>query len=246
MSRRRSLSGRLVAAGGPALLTGFLSLALLAGACNSSSKSSTPKVSATQLLEKSKATVDAATSAHFGLTSSNVPHSGTNLLSGQGDLARPNSLRGSFSVAVSGFAANVQVVAVGDVFMAKLPFTSHYLKTNPSNYGLANPAELLDPDKGLSNLLTLAQNPSLGPSQLVAGEHLDTVTYTVPGSEVPVLPNANPSQPVRITVAINPTSYELRVVTIVGPLINATSDSTYVVTLTNYNEHVNITLPTSG
>jgi lipoprotein LprG len=220
-------------------------LATIVGACSSSS-SAAPKVSATELLQKAKATADAANSVHFVLTSSDVSHSGTNILGGQGDLARPDSLRGTFSVAVSGFAATVKAVAVGNVFEAELPFTSTYQKTNPANYGLGNPAQLLDPSKGVVGLLTLAQNPTLGKPELVGGEHLDTVTYTVPGQDVPVLPDANPSQPVQLTVAVNPSSYQLRSVTLVGPLTSATSDSTYVVTLSNYNEHVDISLPPTG
>lgn len=218
-------------------------LALLAAPALAACGSSTPNVSAPVLLQKAKAKADASSAVHFVLTSKNVALSGTNLVGGQGDLARPSSLQGSFSVAISGFTANVKVVSVGDVFEAELPFSNHYAKTDPANFGLTNPAELLDRDKGLTKLLTLAQNPTLGPSVRVGGELLDTVSYTVPGTAIPVLPDENPSKPVRLTVAINPSNYELRSVTLVGPLTSATSDSTYVVTMSNYDEHVNITLP---
>lgn len=205
--------------------------------------SSTPKANAPELLQKAKTTADGASSVHFVLSSSNVSLSGTNIVSGKGDLVRPSSLQGSFSVALSGFTANVKVVSVGDVFEAETPFANHYTKTNPASFGLTNPAELLDPQKGLTNLLTLAQNPKLGPTRRVGGELLDTVTYTVPGTAIPVLPDANPGQPVNLTVAVDPTNFQLRSVTLVGPLTSATSNSTYVVTLSNYNEHVTITLP---
>lgn len=230
-------------AGSPAAtLAAAVATAFLVASCGSSS----PHVSAPVLLQKAKATADAASSVHFVLTSHNVALSGTNLVGGQGDLVRPNSLQGTFSVAISGFTANVKVVSVGNVFMAELPFTTHFQKTNPANFGLTNPAELLDPAKGLTKLLTLAQNPQMGPTERVNGELLDTVTYTVPGSSIPVLPDAAPSQPVKLTVAVNPSSYQLRSVTLVGPLTSATSDSTYVVTLSNYNQHVTITLPSSS
>lgn len=228
-------TGSRVAAGLAALLA-----APLLAACGSSPSA---QVSAAVLLQKAKTTADAASAVHFVLTSSNVSLSGTNLVSGEGDLVRPSSLQGTFSVAVSGFTAKVDVASVGDVFEAKLPFTNHFQKTNPANFGLTNPALLLDPQKGLAKLLTLAQNPKLGPTKRVGGELLDTVSYSVPGSAVPVLPDANPSRPVQLTVAIDPRSYQLRSVTLVGPLTSATSDSTYVVTLTKYDEHVTVTLP---
>lgn len=214
-----------------------------AAACSSSS---TSHPSAAVLLQKAKTTADAASSVHFILTSTNVSLDSTNITGGNGDMARPSSLRGTFSVALSGFTANVKVVSVGDVFEAELPFTNHYEKTNPSNFGLTNPAELLDPSKGLTSLLALAQNPQSGAPERVGGELLDTVTYTVPGNDIPVLPDANPSKPVDLTVFINPSNYELRSVKLVGPLTSATSNSTFLLTLSNYNEHVAITLPPGG
>lgn len=229
MSNRRA-AGTFVA--------GLCAVALLA-ACGSSS----PKVSAATLLRKAKATLDAASSVHFKLTSSKVSLSSTNLTGGEGDLARPDSLQGTFSVAINGFTANVKVVSVNGVFEAQLPFATHYQKTNPSSFGLTDPAQLLSPEKGLTSLLTLATNPRLGPSKRVNGELLDTVTYSVPGRSVPVLPNANPSSPVTLTASIDPSSDQLRTVTLTGPFTTDKYDSTFVVTLTGYNQHVTITLP---
>jgi lipoprotein LprG len=226
------------------LCTVALALPLLGvAACSSSA---TTHASAAVLLQKAKSTADSASAVHFVLTSSNVSLDSTNITGGTGDLARPSSLRGTFKVALSGFTASVKVVSVGDVFEAELPFTNHYEKTDPANFGLTNPAELLDPNKGLTNLLALAENPQRGASERVAGELLDTVTYTVPGNDIPVLPDANPSKPVELTVAINPSNYQLRSVTLIGPLTSATSNSTFVVTLSNYDEHVTITLPPAG
>lgn len=225
------------------LLAAFALSPIGVTACSSSSPA---HISAAALLQKAKAALDSSSSVHFILTSTNVSLASTNITGGNGDLARPSSLRGTFSIALSGFTASVKVVSVGAVFEAELPFTNHFEKTDPSNFGLTNPAELLDPNKGLTRLLTLAQNPQSGPTERVGGELLDTVTYTVPGTDIPVLPDADPSKPVDLTVAINPSSYQLRSVTLVGPLTSATSNSTFVVTLSNYDEHVTITLPAAG
>ncbi|HWE57757.1 MAG TPA: LppX_LprAFG lipoprotein [Acidimicrobiales bacterium] len=225
-----------------AVLTG---LVLLAG-CSSSKPSPRADQSPATLLQKARQTADAANAVHFVISSSNVSLSTTNLINGQGDLARPSSLQGSFNVAVSGFTAKVKVVAVGDTFEAELPFASQYKKTDPSEFGLTNPAELLDPANGLVKLLVIAQNPQAGPAQRLNGELLDTVTYSVPGSSIPVLPDENPSVPVKLTVGIDPSTHQLRTVTMVGPLTSAKSNCTYVVTLTDYNEHVSITLPTGS
>ena len=213
--------------------------AALFGACGSSA----PKANADTLLQKAKTTADAATAVHFKLTSRNVSLSSTNLVGGEGDLARPDSLRGSFSVAINGFTANVEVASVNGVFEAKLPFSTHYQKTNPASFGLTDPAQLFNPRTGLTSLLSEAQNPTLGPATRSGGELLDTVDFSVPGTRIPVLPDANPSKSVKLTAAIDPSTYQLRSVTLVGPLTTDKYDSTYVVELTNYNEHVTITLP---
>lgn len=223
-------------------LVGGFALALLAVGCTGSSA---PEVSAATLLHNAKTTADKSSAVHFKITSSDVSLSGTNLVSGSGDLVRPNSMQGTFSVAIAGFTAGVQIVSVGPTFEAKLPFHSNFEKTDPASLGLTNPASLLDPNTGLTSLLTLAQNPQLGPSTRLNGELLETVSYQVPGTTIPVLPDLKPSEPVDLTVGIDPSNFQLRTVTMVGPFTSASSNSTYVVTLTAYNEQVTITLPTA-
>ena len=162
---------------------------------------------------------------------------------GQGDLARPDSLQGSFMVSISGFNASVKVVSKGGVFEAQLPFQSKYTKTNPASFGLTDPAQLLDPNHGLSNLLIIGTGARSSGQERIGGELLDEVTTTVPGTSIPVLPDANPAQPVTLVAAIDPRTFQVRQISLTGPFTSATSNSTFVVTLTNYNEAVTITLP---
>jgi lipoprotein LprG len=133
-------------------------------------------------------------------------------------------------------------VSKGGVFAAQLPFQSKYTRTDPARFGLTDPSRLLDPDHGLSNLLTAGTGAQVTGQERLAGELLYEVTSTVPGSAVPVLPNSNPSQPVTMVAAINPNNYQLRQITLTGPFTSS-KDSTFIVTLTKYNEPVTITLP---
>jgi lipoprotein LprG len=224
-----------------AAFAGFGLVAVLAGACGGG-HGSAPKANAEVLLQRAKATIDAAQSAHFVLTSQGVSGGGTNITGGEGDLARPDQLQGSFTVSIGGFNANVKVVTKGGVFAAQLPFQSKYARTNPATFGLTNPSRLLDPDHGLSSLLTAGTGAKVTGQERLGGELLYEVTSTVPGSAVPVLPNDNPSQPVTMVAAINPNNYQLRQITLTGPFTSS-NDSTFVVTLTKYNEPVTITLP---
>ena len=215
-------------------------LATIVAGCGGSSGS---KVNPEGLLQQAKTTLDATSSAHFVLTSQNISTSGTQLTGGEGDVARPDQLQGSFSVTVDGLGANVKVVAKGGVFAAQLPFQSHYTRVNPATFGLTDPSALLDPSHGLSNLLTAGTDAHYTGQERYHGELLDEITTTVPGSAIPVLPDADPSQPVTLVAAINPTTHETREISLTGPFTSKSSDSTYVVILTEYNEPVNITLP---
>jgi hypothetical protein len=213
----------------------------LAGACGG--HSSVPKADAPTLLRQAKATIDAAPSVHFLLSSQGVSSGGTDLTGGEGDLARPDQLQGSFTVDVNGFSASVKVVSKGGVFEALLPFQSHYGRTNPASFGLTDPSQLLNPTHGLSNLLTIGSGAAVTGQERIAGELLYEVTSTVPGSAIPVLPDANPSRPVTLVAAIDPQNHQVRQITLTGPFTSASSISTFVVTLTKYGERVTITLP---
>jgi lipoprotein LprG len=125
-----------------------------------------------------------------------------------------------------------------------LPFTSSYAEVNPSEFGLTNPANLLNPTTGVSGLLTdAAPGARLEPQQRLEGELVDVVSGTVPGTKVPVLPDANPSARVDLTAFIDPTSHQLRQVVLSGPFVSKTTTSTYTVTLTDYGEHVTVAPP---
>jgi lipoprotein LprG len=219
-----------------------MAVLLIAAAGCGTAKKTDPQT----LLHEAKTTLDATSSAHFKLASTGVGTSSTNIVGGEGDLARPDQVQGTFAVTISGFTANVKVISKNGEFYVQVPFQNHYQKTNPSDFGITNPAELMDPNAGLSQLLVIANNPTMGKSERVNGELLYTVNYTVPGSAIPVLPDAKPSAPVAVVAAINPSNKELRQIQLTGPLTSASSNSTYTLTLTNYNEPVNITLPTTS
>jgi lipoprotein LprG len=225
---------------GPAVVATCLAMVVAAG-CGGSSMGS--KVDPQALLVEAKATIDASHSAHFVLTSHGFSGGAISITGGDGDLVRPDEIQGSFTVALRGFRVDIKVVSKGGVFEVLLPFQASYRRTNPANYGLDDPAQLLDPVHGLSNLLVLATGAHLTGQERIAGELLDEVTAAVPGSSIPVLPDVNPSQPVTLVAAIDPKSRQVRQITLTGPFLSATSDSTFVVTLTKYDEAVTVTLP---
>jgi LppX_LprAFG lipoprotein len=213
--------------------------AVVAG-CGSGSKT----VAAPALLAKARQTINAASAAHFTVSSTRLPSSGTTLKSGTGDLARPGELRGTFQIAIDGLPTNISIIETGGKFYVKLPFASSYQITSPSKFGFGDPAQLIDPNTGVSRLLTQISGPKVTGKTRVNGEVLENISGTVPGSDVTeFLPDVAPSQPVQLVLGINPSSAQVRQVQVTGPFAQATTQSTYLVTLTDYNEAVTITAP---
>jgi lipoprotein LprG len=196
------------------------------------------------LLRQAKQVVDSAPSAHFALTSSPVKGSGPFITGGSGDMKRPNSFTGSLSVDFSGLSLSIQVVAIGGVFYAQLPTSTSFQKTDPTAYGFGDPSTFLDPNHGLSNLLTICTQPSLGSDDRNNGEELHEVNCSLPGTAVAsLLTDAAPSQPVSATFGIAATSNQLRKVVLTGPFYMGAGTTTFTLIIDGYGKSVTITPP---
>lgn len=219
-------------------------LASVVSACGSSGSLSSAQ--AKSLLAQGKTTIDNTQAFHFTLKTSGVPQgSGTTIVGGEGDLARPDKLVGSFTVSVSGLQAAVKVAAGGGKFYAQLPFQQTYTATDPSSFGVANPAQLISPNGGLSSILSDTSQTSSGGQTRVNGELLDIVSGSVPGTAITVLPDKDPSRPVAIKAFINPSNHQVRQITLTGPIETTATSASFTVTVTNYGEHVALAIPSS-
>ncbi len=87
-------------------------------------------------------------------------------------------------MAASGITADADVVALDGEVYAKLPFTSKFVVIDPADYGAPDPADLMDPDGGLSSLLTAAQDVQAGKQVREGKVVLTSYTGTVPGKDV--------------------------------------------------------------
>jgi lipoprotein LprG len=216
--------------------------AALLASCGTSSKS----VAAPALLVTARTTINATHALHFTVTSNRLPNAGTTLTSGDGDLARPGQLRGMFQISVDGLPTRVSIIETAGVFFVKLPFTSKYQITQPAKFGFSDPAQLIDPNQGVSRLLTEIAGAKVTGHTRVNGEVLETISGTVPGDAVTeFLPDVAPSRPVQLVLAINASNSQVRQVEVTGPFAVATVQSTYTVTLTSYGEAVTITAPST-
>ncbi|RBY94752.1 hypothetical protein DQ244_05630 [Blastococcus sp. TBT05-19] len=203
--------------------------------------------SATDVLERAKQTLDEASSAHFVLDSEGAPDSGTALVGGEGDIARPASFEGTLKVVALGSTVDLDVVSVDGTVYAQLPFASGFSVIDPAQFGIGDPGALLDPETGISQLFTEARSAELGEERRVDGEVVREVTAELPGDLVEqLLTSKDPSQAVQATFSIAAESGELRRATLTGPFFTAGEDGTYTLDLTDFGADVQITAPATG
>jgi len=202
---------------------------------------------APQLLARAKTTLDKTSSAHFVLTSQNAPTSGTVLVGGEGDIARPSSFAGTLKVLAAGATVDLKVISVGGKVYAQLPFTSTYSVVDPKAFGFGDPGALLDPQTGISQLLKAATGAKLGSEKRVDGEAVREVSAQLPGTLVQqILTSQDPAKPVAATFSVASGSGQLRRAVLTGPFFSATQNATFTVDLSKFGAHVTITAPPTG
>jgi lipoprotein LprG len=226
----------------------LIALALVVGpvlaGCGSEEESGE---TATELLGRAKTALDDASSAHFVLESEGAPSSGTALVGGEGDIARPASFEGTLQVVALGSTVDLDVISVDDTVYAQLPFAPTFSVIDPAQFGIGDPGALLDPETGISQLFTEAQDAALGEERRVDGEVVREVTAELPGELVQqLLTSKDPSQAVQATFSIASESGELRRATLTGPFFTAGEDGTYTLELSDFGADVEITAPTTG
>jgi LppX_LprAFG lipoprotein len=225
-----------------------LALALLATpALTACDGEDAPTESAADLLTRAGTTLDDAQTVHFVLDSEGAPQTGTALVGGEGDMARPASFQGTLQVLAAGSTLDLPVVSVDGTVYAQLPFTPAFSVVDPAQFGFGDPGALLDPDDGIVQFFDAAENAELGDERRVGGEVVREVTAELPGDLVEqVLTSADPSRPVQVRFSIATDSGELRRAELTGPFFSADDDATYTLELSDFGADVEITAPPTG
>ena len=225
----------------------LLALALLAVPALTACGGSSDSESAADLLADAKQTLDETETLHFVLDSEGAPETGTELVGGEGDIARPASFEGTLQVLAMGSTLDLAVVSVDGTVYAQLPFTSGYSVVDPAQFGFGDPGALIDPETGISQLLAEAENAELGEERRVEGDVVREVTADLPGELVEqILTSEDPSRSVRARFSIAVDSGELLRAELTGPFFSAEDDATYTLELSDFGADVEITAPTTG
>jgi lipoprotein LprG len=241
--RVRDLSRRgVLAAAAAAALVGLSGCSGDSSGATTSATTSGPPTAAA-LLATARATIDKTQALSFVLQGTDLPADGNVLVGGTGDVARPDGFQGTLDVRFAGALAKVEVVSTGGDFYAKLPLTSVFAKTDPKALGFGDPGRFMDPQAGLTQLLTKATDPKLAGESRVVSDVVTEVTATLPGSVVAdLLTSADPAQDVRATFSVTKDG-QLRRAVLVGPFWAKGTDSTYTILLRDYGKNVSISAP---
>jgi lipoprotein LprG len=220
------------------ILLAALPLVLAGTACSSGTKTDPAAA-----LAAARRTLDAAPTLHLSLTSPDFTVSGVRVAGLDGSLARPDRFGGTLQILLAGSPISVPIVAAGGTTYARLPLTTSFTKVDPATYGIGDPAGLLNPDTGLSSLLTAAKNPTVKTRDRINGEVVDEISAALPGSALTrILPGRTTTADVPATLAVTTSSHQLRRVVLTGALAGSAT-STVTIVLDRFGEPVTIAAP---
>ena len=218
----------------------LLALVTVLSACSGSKgAASTPE----DTLAAAKKNLDETSGLRIGLSTPELPTGVNGLLTANGVATHDPAFKGAIKVAASGITADADVVAVDGVVHAKLPFTSKFVRIDPGDYGAPDPADLMNPDGGLSSLLTSAQDVRTGEQVRDGKVVLSSFSGTLPGRDVvTVIPSARRSATFAATFTVTAED-QLAKAVLTGPFYATGGDVTYTITFTDYGSTPTITEP---
>lgn len=197
----------------------------------------------TERLEAAADLLDGTSGVSFGVEGADLPDSGTVILGAEGVAVPPDALEGEIRLIFSGLPTTIPVVSVGGELYADI-LSSGFEQVDPATLGFSDPGALIDPERGVSQLLRSGSDVAADGEVRVDSEVYDQITSTLPGELVDeVLTLADTTAEVEATWAIDPDTGHLRQATLTGPFYDTGGDQTYTVTLSNYDEPVEISAP---
>ncbi len=215
--------------------------ALLLGGCTGDDAAGAQ--SPEEVLTAAKANLDETSGVHVRLATEELPPTVSGVLSATGVGTHDPAFEGDLRVSMSGIAADVEVVAAEGKVYAQLPFTTDFVEVDPADYAAPDPAALMEPEGGLSSLLTAAEGAAEG-KQVRSGEDvLSSYSATVPGEAVAaIIPAASAEDDFDARFTVDDED-RLREVRLTGPFYPDADEVTYTVVFDEYGTEADIALP---
>lgn len=224
------------------VLTGWIlaaTLALTACGGDDTSDSRTPE----EVLAAAKDTLDETAGVHVVLSTEKLPKKVDGILRADGIGTHDPAFKGDLKVATGGITADVAVVAADGKVFAKMPFTTKFAKIDPTAYSAPDPAGLMEPEGGLSSLLTAAEGVEAGEKVRSGKDVLASYTGTVPGDVVAsIIPSASADTDFEARFTVDDEDH-LHEAVLTGPFYPKAGEVTYKITFDQYDTPADIALP---
>jgi lipoprotein LprG len=224
-----------------AMVACALAATLVMGGCSGGAggEGSSPE----EVLAAAKTHLDETSGVRVTLSTEKLPPTVDGILSADGIGTHDPAFEGDLKVSSGGITADVPVVAAQGKVLAKLPFTTQFVEIDPAAYAAPDPARLMQPEGGLSSLLTAAQGVEEG-NQVRSGEDvLSSYTGSVPGDVVAsIIPSASPEDDFETRFTVDEED-RLREAVLTGPFYPQADDVTYTITFEEYDTSRDIALP---
>jgi len=198
-----------------------------------------------EVLAYAKTLLDETSGVRLTLATDDKPAEGDFLASAEGTITTQPAFDGSVSGRVMGFdASDIGVVSVDGEVQVDVPITG-WTTFDPAQFCAPDPALLLDPDTGVSSVLTDAEELEEGEAERGGADNEEILTPydgTVPGEAVQrILPCAE-GDAFTATFRIDGDGY-LRSVDVTGEFFPGNDDITYAIDVLEYDVDREITAP---
>lgn len=213
-------------------------LAAVAGCKGGDSPSSdeTPR----DRLTAAKKSFDEAKFINFTLATKNLPDDIEGLLSAKGTGTHDPAFDGEVKVQ-TGFDVTAPLIAIDSNVYVKLPF-SDWSTLDPADYGAPDPAELIDPEGGISSLFTATEGLDVGDSTRDGDTVLTSIDGTIPGEDVKAVFPSSGSDDFDVTYTLTDGN-DIDSIDITGPFYDGSADVTYSISLDLNGDEVDIVAP---
>lgn len=198
-----------------------------------------PSLSPGATLRRAANRFDAAASFSFTVASTDLPTGVTALVAADGVAARPDRVKGSFTARQGASQRSVHIVSVGGTLWIQVPLIGTWVKADPDQLGVADPATLLSRRHGVSAILRAVHARSSVPRP-GGGVH---VRGTLPGSVLTTLLRWAGDTALRTTVDTDSAGRLIRLRLQGVQLAAYTSASSYTFAFAGYDTPVTIKAP---
>lgn len=161
-------------------------------------------------------------------------------------VAEPAAFEGSISGRVAGFpGTDIGVVSVDGTVYIDVPIQGWTDQYEPADFCAPDPATLLDPDSGVSSVLTAAEGVEEGESARSeddASVVITPYTATVPGDALQTILPCAAAEDVESTFEVDGDGF-LRSVEVTGSFFEGADAITYTISIDEYDVTQEITAP---